>query len=253
VKTIKFLLRFTALVAGVVAVLALLTWILPSLLTRSPSAGITANERLKAINDARASLIALLAGLGVVTAAIFAGRTYLLNRAAAYADRYAKAVEQLASTELTVRVGGVYALAASSRGHPDWAQPVVEVLSSFVRESKPADGGKIGPDVYAAVRVLTSGKLANRGADLHGAYLQGAVLPGADFRRVKVANANFGLADLTGAVLDRADFTDADLRGATIEGASVRGAVFRRADLRDAKTTGVDWSAAVAENAQGLA
>ncbi|MFI7428488.1 pentapeptide repeat-containing protein [Micromonospora sp. NPDC049836] len=212
----------------------------------------TAHEHLKAINDVRASLIALLAGVGVAAGTVFAGRTYLLNRSAAYAERYAKAVEQLASDGLTIRVGGVYALAASARGHPGWIQPVVEVLSSFVREGKLADDGRVRPDIAAAMQVLTAGALKTCNADLHGVNLPGVVLPGADLSRVRALNANLGLADLTGANLNEADFTGADLRGAKLNGASVRGAVFKGADLRGAEVDGVRWSAADTTDARGL-
>jgi hypothetical protein len=49
-------------------------------------------------------------------------------------DRYTKAIEQLGSKELDVRVGGIYALERiardSARDHPT----VMEVLSAFVRD-----------------------------------------------------------------------------------------------------------------------
>jgi hypothetical protein len=49
-------------------------------------------------------------------------------------ERYTKAIEQLGSDKLDVRLGGIYALeriaADSERDHPT----VVEVLSAFVRE-----------------------------------------------------------------------------------------------------------------------
>jgi hypothetical protein len=50
------------------------------------------------------------------------------------ADRYSKAVEQLSSDKLDVRVGGIYALERiardSHRDHPT----IMEVLAAFIRE-----------------------------------------------------------------------------------------------------------------------
>ena len=49
-------------------------------------------------------------------------------------DRYTKAIEQLGSNKLDVRIGGIYALERvardSARDHPT----VMEVLSAFIRE-----------------------------------------------------------------------------------------------------------------------
>ena len=63
-----------------------------------------------------------------------------------------------------------------------------------------------------------------RGADLQGAFLRGAVLRGADLRG----------AFLRGAVLQDADLRGAFLQGAVLRGADLRGADLRGADLRDA-------------------
>ncbi len=49
-------------------------------------------------------------------------------------DRYTKAIEQIGSAKLDVRIGGSYALERvardSARGHPT----IMEVLAAFVRE-----------------------------------------------------------------------------------------------------------------------
>ena len=49
-------------------------------------------------------------------------------------DRYTKAIEQLGSDKLDVRIGGIYALERiardSARDHPT----VMEVLTAFIRE-----------------------------------------------------------------------------------------------------------------------
>ncbi|MFB9238116.1 pentapeptide repeat-containing protein [Plantactinospora siamensis] len=210
----------------------------------------TSADKLKAINDVRSSMIALLAGVAVILGAVFAGRTYRLNRTAAYADRYIKAVEQIASEKLAVKIGGIYSLTAIARGDGSWIPAVTQVLSSFVRQHP--DSSKVPPDVLAAARALGTPPLANRGADLRGAKMQEAILEGVDFRGVIAADANLGLAKLANAKLDGADFTSADLRGADLSGASVKGTIFREADLRGATTNGVRWSEAITQGARGL-
>ena len=181
-------------------------------------------------------------------------------------DRYTKAIEQLGSDKLDVRIGGIYALERiardSARDHPT----VMEVLTAFIREhsheqwppsDQPAGRGEelsTRPDVQAALTVvgrrdpqrdvrpidLTDAVLT--GAHLIGADLTDALLPGADLTGAHLAGAHLTRAfliwaDLTGANLAGAIFTCASLAGADLIGADLAGAVLIGADLAGADLT----------------
>ena len=146
-------------------------------------------------------------------------------------DRYTKAIEQLGSDKLDVRIGGVYALERiardSARDHPT----VMEVLAAFIREHSRDSGHCLSPaptcrngrraDVQAAVTVIgrrdsrarpradrpyprrhprrgNSGKQTWRARPFTKLDLTGAVLLDA-----AVARAVFYEADLTRSILDR--------------------------------------------------
>ena len=83
---------------------------------------------------ARGRLLTLGAGLFAAGALAYTARTFGLSREGQVTDRYAKAIEQLGSDKLDVRIGGIYALERvardSARDHPT----VMEVLTAFVRE-----------------------------------------------------------------------------------------------------------------------
>jgi hypothetical protein len=118
--------------AGVV----LLVWRIPPALYK-----IVRDEpaRVSAEASTRTGLIAGLAGLAALGGLALTARTYRLTEQGHLTDRYAKAIEQLGSAKLDVRLGGIYALERiandSKRDHPT----VVEVLSAFIREhSNPA-------------------------------------------------------------------------------------------------------------------
>jgi hypothetical protein len=119
-------------VAGVV----LLVWSVPAALydyVPDP------RDRAAAEASTRNGFIAGLAGLAALGSLFIANRTYRLTQEGQITDRYTRAVEQLGSDKLDVRLGGIYALERiakdSERDHPT----VVEVLSAFVREhSDPA-------------------------------------------------------------------------------------------------------------------
>ena len=132
-------------------------------------------------------------------------------------DRYTKAIEQLGSKELDVRIGGIYALDRvardSARDHPT----VMEVLTAFIREhspalEQPADPRSevqerfTRPDVQAAVSVVGRRDVKR---DIRPIHLDHADLSGADLTHARLNGAHLRFADLTAA-----DLNGADLNGA---------------------------------------
>src|SRR5450759_880395 len=96
------------LYAGLLAAV-LVVWSLPSLLTRHPRVA-DAAARHTAITNTRTGLVATLAALGAGVGLAYTARTYRLSREGHLTDRYTKAVEQLGSDKIEVRLGGIYAL-----------------------------------------------------------------------------------------------------------------------------------------------
>src|SRR5580693_6476602 len=112
------------------------------------------------------ALFVPLAGLLAAGALVFTAQNFNLSREGQVTDRYTKAIEQLGSDKLDVRIGGIYALERiardSARDHPT----VMEVLTAFIREHSheqwppsdhPAGRGQersTRPDVQAALIVV---------------------------------------------------------------------------------------------------
>ncbi len=284
----RVVLLWTLAGALSLAIIAFAIWLLPLLLTRHPSAGLTPAARLKAENDARTSVLAALAV--VAAAAITARYTWRAakstlagqqidrdrqqidrerqetDRQAQITDRYTKAIDQLGSDKVDVRIGGIYALERlaldSARDHPI----VMEVLTAFVRERArepqaqlapgaqasrgPAAEPVIRPDIQAALTVIGRRNSSyDRGRiDFAGAYLAGANLSGrggsADFARADLSNVDLTSANLTGANLTGALMTGANLDGADLTRANLQGADLSRANL-----TGANLMAANLANA----
>jgi membrane protein implicated in regulation of membrane protease activity len=133
-----------AALAGII----LAVWKLPSLLYGDVTQA-SPDARLQAASGFRTALVAGLAGLAALGSLAMATRTYRLTQQGQITERYAKAIEQLGSDKLDVRLGGIYGLERiatdSERDHPT----VVEVLSAFVREhSQPStvDDDHVGDD-----------------------------------------------------------------------------------------------------------
>jgi hypothetical protein len=122
------------------AILMLVVWILPSVLTEDPHISSPA-EQQKAVTDTRTGLVALLVVIGAVGGLAYTARSYGLSRAGQITDRYSKAIEQLGAASLDVRMGGIYALEqlATDSDRKRDMDTIVEVLSAFVRvHSDPA-------------------------------------------------------------------------------------------------------------------
>jgi uncharacterized protein YjbI with pentapeptide repeats len=160
-------------------------------------------------------------------------------------DRYSKAIEQLGSGNLSVCIGGIYALERIARDSPRDHPTIMEVLAAFIREESrelwlPAEPGaepperEMGPKVQAAATVIGR---RNARHDSEPVNLNAAVLTGADLTRADLTRADLTGADLTGANLTRANLTDADLIGANLTRASLRDANLTNAKLIDAKLT----------------
>jgi hypothetical protein len=170
------------------------------------------------------------------------------TREAQFADRYSRALEQLGSDNLDVRIGGIYALEGIALDSPRHHPVVMEVLVTFVREHSraPADAVKPErwplPDVQAALTVVgrrnpehDARHMDFSDADLSGANLRGANLKEAELVLVDLSNADLAGANLESATLNAAKLGKANLRGANFSFAKLEGADLSNADLTFAK------------------
>jgi Pentapeptide repeats (8 copies) len=233
-------------------------------------------------NDARATLLQALAGGALLLGAYFTWRQVQTGRQQVHlaeqgqiTERFTRAIDQLGSGHLDVRLGGIYALERIALDSPDDRATIGEVLTAYVRghapwpprlEGQPPVGAAIeeiaflrlrAPDVQAALTVLGRGGFADGDPeapplDLSDTDLRRAYLRGADLRRVRLHSADlrrahFDAVDLRGATLNRANLQDAHLDG-RLQDAALRGANLQDADLSDADLQGADLSHA---NLQG--
>jgi hypothetical protein len=234
-------------------------------------------------NDARATLLQALAGGALLLGAYFTWRQVQTGRQQVHlaeqgqiTERFTRAIDQLGSDHLDVRLGGIYALERIARDSPNDRATIAEVLTAYLRGHAPWPprlGGQPSiatpirevpflrlraPDVQAALTVLGRGQFASpdpaappldladtdlRRAYLSRASLQRARLYSADLRRVYFEEVN-----LQGATLNRANLQQAHLRNANLKDAVLREANLQDANLSDANLQGADLSHA---NLQG--
>jgi uncharacterized protein YjbI with pentapeptide repeats len=277
-----------AALAGLVFValvlVALVFVVFPDMFAREAGPDFSPADEQKARADVRTSALALLGGATLAVGAYLTWRSVRtaresneIARSGQMTDRFTKAVEQLASDSLTIRLGGIYALEQIARVSPRDREPLKQLLTALIherasrarfREGAPRAGlsqHAVQADVQAALTVLGRREsepsrttrftdlegLELVGADLSTLRLDGFNLSDADLTRAKLAGIEQGWEQmpdgqraprlillLRGAKLEGAIMVEADLRFSDLRGADLTDAVLVQADLTEARLQG---------------
>ena len=235
------------LTVGVAAVVlvafAVLVWRGAAWLDGPGLRGLAPNQLETAVDAVRGRLLQLGAGVLAAGALVYTGLTFRLSREGHVTDRYTKAIEQLGSERVDVRLGAIYALERimidSARDHP----AIVEVLAAFVREHSSLDATDLGDKQPGADDDMRRPHdVVGPATDVQAALtVLGRRPPGREERgRLDLRSTNLSGADLVRADLSNADLTKADLTRADLGDANMAGAVLMWTILNSAMPT---WSA----------
>ena len=186
-------------------------------------------------------------------------------------ERFTRAVDQLGSRKLEIRLGGIYALERISHESEKDYWSILEILTAYVRINSPIKSEvtevevtnsqnkasvhtKLNTDIEATIEVLRRrllyfGKGETESIKLDNTYLYEANftkanLQGANLSEADLSGADLSLANLSGANLEGADLIAANLEEADLSGADLSLANFFRADLSEADLSGADLSLA---------
>lgn len=268
------------------AALGLLTTILlvlPGWVVRHDLAGghIEATDRLNAVNNVRTTLLQTVGGAVVLFGAYATWRQVRVSQDGLHAtregqvtDRFSRAVDQLGSDKLDVRIGGLYALWRIADHSVRDREAVISILAAYLRTHlpwPPQEPNAPAADVSinavlpletraadAQVALTGLGVLAEdrrpdwlnvsltdlRRADCDGLWLTGINLDGAcleaasmyqvNLSRTSMIATNLRHAELTRSNLRQVRCLEADLRGARLMMSDLSEADFSRAELREA-------------------
>jgi uncharacterized protein YjbI with pentapeptide repeats len=170
---------------------------------------------------------------------------YRLSEQGQFTDRFGRAIDQLGSASLEIRLGGIYSLERLGHDSDVDRNTVVEILVAFVRTHVAEIGGKftqtragtaevyayatcqaqgkLKPDVQAAMTVIGRQQSAptNRPVDLARLCLDGVDLPRANLSGISLSYSQLRNANLNGANLVGAQLDDANLYGAKLDAADL--------------------------------
>lgn len=231
-------------------------------------------------------LFQIIGGTAFLIGVYFTWQQLLTTQQGQITERFTRAIEQLGAEDdegdkergaktggksqknLSIRLGGIYALERLARDYKPDHPVVMEVLTAFVREhSAWVEGAEtsqlnIRPDTQAILTVIGRRELTYNngetqrlnlsGTDLRWAVLNKAKLDGVDFTYAHLDNAQLKGAELRGALLLNAYLNEAILEGAQLQGADLSGAVFRNAKVAGVNFSGADLRGADLTGAEGL-
>ncbi len=217
---------------------------------------LTPKDLLDFEGNVRTTLVQLLGGIAVLIGSYIAYRNVKaveknikVSQEGQINERFTRAVEQLGSEILPVRLGGISSLESIAHDSERHHRAVMETLSNYVRSHRrisestaeakddPADNEVqaiftvIGRRAW--VHEIDGHGLDFRGLDLHDLNLQTAFLEGLSFD-----NSNLNGVNFVGAALEEASFVNASLDWAQLQGLDLSGVDFRATRLAKANLSG---------------
>ena len=251
-KTLEILALILSITG--ILVLTLWLWILPTweniLLIPGPQARSSSQIELAKTVATIFLAVGVLVTLYLTWRRVNAAeKTIDVAREGQVTERFTRAVDQLGSDIVSVRLGGIYALERIARDSAEDHWPVMQVLVGCVprrpsldkqpleeppSRSTPADIqailgvlGRLNTKYADPARMLDLREADLRGADLTHVNFRAAILIEADFRNVRLNHAKFQGANLT-----LADFRCANLQNADLQGTSLGLADFQWGPIR---------------------
>jgi Pentapeptide repeats (8 copies) len=222
-------------------------------------------DRITLQNNIRTTLIQAIGGFVLLAGGYLTWKSIQVNREGQITERFGRAIDQLASSTLHARLGGIYALERIASNSVRDQEPVMEVLTAFIRTRSNEDQEEpaahrfygSGPmeDVHAALRVIARRNQSdqednNKRLDLTRSNLAFAHLLQADLTRVDLTEAQLQSANLTQTRLRDAWLVLANLEKASLQEADLRGALLVKANLKNANMRGARLDRAVLNRAQ---
>ncbi len=149
-----------AMLVGVFVIVLIVKWA-PSVL--APSRGAHSREQAVERGGVRTALLAIGAGAIAIWGTVYAVKGFTLNRQGQIADRFTRAVGQLGSDQVAVRVGAIYELERIACESVVDTAPIVEILTRYLRDQARPKGLHAMVRLRRAPPLRASAALRRRG------------------------------------------------------------------------------------------
>ncbi|MDP3183616.1 MAG: pentapeptide repeat-containing protein [Desulfobaccales bacterium] len=224
-------------------------------------------------NEARKTLAYILGGILAIIGITLAHRRIralerqvLVAQEGQITERFTRAIEQLGSDKMEVRLGGIYALERIANDSDKDYRPIMETLTAYVRENAPCreqsqDGGeedsgekqtvaerpafpwqepktKPATDIQAVLTILGRRKYSYGKGETANLDLRNTDLRGAKLTDINLKEAILDEAHLEEATLAKADMEKAFLNGTHLKKALIIASNLEEASLSEAHLEG---------------
>lgn len=249
---------------GILLSVILLIWLPPWRVSHFEINNATVEADLE--NQYRATLAQILGGIAVGIGIYFAWGNLTTAREGQITERFTRAVDQLGSEKIGIRLGGIYSLERVSKESEKDYWSIMEILTAFVRENSPNTGienrdvhgilkqKKVSLDIQAILSVIRRRNNPFNVGEFNSLNLSSSYLGWADLRNINLAGANLQWTDFYGsglqwanferAILEEVIFEDANLKRTNFQGAKLGSANFKKASLIEAIFVEADLSGA---------
>lgn len=209
-------------------------------------------DRITTQNELYKTILQIAGGAVLIAGFYFTWKTIHVTQEGQITDRFNKAVDHLGQDNMSVRLGGIYALARIASDSEKDAQTVVQIFTAFIRDATANSSLPVpAQDVRSILALLGSGEWGSEAIkDLSGCGLQGLELKDADLRNWVFIDADLSEANLersrldganlSGAILANTYLRDCGLQGSDLQAANLGGATLRKARLQKANIFGAD-------------
>ncbi len=247
-------------VAAVVALAGVVLWWVPKWQVAHLAGAVAPEVLFQRENEARQTWAGIIGGLVVLGTLYFtwrrveaAQRSVEVAQEGQITERFTRAIEQLGSEKLEVRLGGIYALERIAGDSEKDHWPIMEVLTTYLRR-RTEGSTLIKPiplDIQAILAVIgrrrvefdpPEQRLDLRRTNLSGANLMKANLARANLVFARLFGADLSEANLSGGNLSGGNLSEADLSGANLSGADLPGANLSKVNLSGANLSGARLS-----------
>lgn len=238
-----------------VAALVIFVILLPSIereLAQIPEA----KDRIASQNELFKTILQIAGGSVLITGFYFTWKTIRVTQEGQITDRFNKAVDHLGQANMSIRLGGIYALARIAADSEKDASTVTQILTAYIREAtassslpSPAQDVKsildmLGAAPWAQETLKDISQSQLQGLELKHADLRGWNLTNVSLRETNLEHSCLDGATLAGANLSNAYLRDCSFKSANLTAADFTGAVLRHADLQEASIFGANFDGA---------
>jgi hypothetical protein len=163
-------------------------WFVSQLQGQYFSQGVPVKEVPALVNEYRRTWAQILGGAALLLGLYVTWRTLQVNREGQITERFTRAIDQLGSKELEIRLGAIYALERIAKDSKRDHWPIMEILTAYVRKNSPGEreatptkvpadeGPPLEPDIQAIITVLRRRTLSFSAGEPEPLDLQGTNL-----------------------------------------------------------------------------